>query len=233
MNELSYKNKRLSEFGTFYDSHQSFGTPERDVEYVEILGRNGDLIIDNDRYKNIEINIPCYINHNFLREYRRLMAFLMSTKGYNRLELTQEPNHFRMASFNGSINPSPNQFHRTGQFVLSFLCKPQRWLKSGERKVSIESSETIINPTLFASKPLIRCYGDGSLTINNQTITISPHSFDYIDIDCDIMEAFCGSSNANSYVSFDSDEVTLESGTNGITIDDLTKIEITPRWFEI
>lgn len=56
MNELIFNGKAISEFGAFYDSHQAFNIPERDVEYVEILGRDGDLIIDNDRFKNIEIN---------------------------------------------------------------------------------------------------------------------------------------------------------------------------------
>ena len=234
MNELSYGNKNLSDFGAFYDSHSSFGSPERDVELVEVAGKNGALIIDNDRYRNIELTFNCYIHKHFLGSYRSLLAYLQSLRGYNRLEISQEPNHFRMASFNMGSQPSPNQFHRSGQFPLVFNCKPQRYLKSGEETVEITANTTINNPTLFPSYPLIRIYGAGTVTINNQVITVSAHSLDYIDINCDLMDAYCGSTNANQYVSFsDNEYITLHSGANGIEIDDVTSIEITPNWYEI
>lgn len=229
MNELIFNGKRLSEFGAFYDSHQAFNTPERDLEYVEILGRDGDLIIDNDRFKNIEINFPCYIPTDFLPKYRSLMAYLNSQRGYKRLEYSQEPDYYRLASFAGNVEASPLQLHLAGRFTLPFICKPQRYLKSGE--IPVSASE-LWNPTYFDSHPLIRCYGSGSLMINSQTITVASNPYDYVDIDCDIMDAFYGSNNANSYVSFNTDSVVLRSGTNGIT-HDMTKVEITPRWYEI
>ena len=142
MNEITYNNKNLSDFGVYYDSHSSFGSPERDVELVEIAGKNGALIIDNDRYRNIDLTFPCYVHTNFLAQYRSVMAYLQSCKGYNRLEITQEPNHFRMASFNMGSQPTPNQFHRSGQFPLVFNCKPQRFLKSGETSTSVQSQST-------------------------------------------------------------------------------------------
>lgn len=232
MNELTYGTKNLSEFNTFYDSHSSFGSPERDVELVEVAGKNGALIIDNDRYRNIDISFNCYINSGFLGSYRSLMAYLQSLKGYNRLEISQEPNHYRMASFNMGSQPTPNQFHRSGQFPLVFNCKPQRFLKSGEAAVEYSVDGTITNPTLFPSYPLIRIYGTGTVNINDQYITVSAHSFPYIDIDCELMDAYYGSSNANQYVTFSTnDYITLRSGNNYIAYGN--QIEVTPRWYEI
>lgn len=151
MNELIFNGKRLSEFGAFYDSHQAFNTPERDLEYVEILGRDGDLIIDNDRFKNIEINFPCYIPTDFLPKYRSLMAYLNSQRGYKRLEYSQEPDHYRMASFAGNVEASPLQLHRAGRFTLPFICKPQRYLKSGEIPVPVSpvTETTSGNPAVI------------------------------------------------------------------------------------
>ena len=141
MNEITYNGKNLSDFGVYYDSHSAFGSPERDVELVEVAGKDGALIIDNDRFKNIDLTFPCYINTNFLAQYRNALAYLQSCKGYNRLEYTQEPNHFRMASFNMGSQPTPNQFHKSGQFPVVFNCKPQRFLKSGETPVSSQSQD--------------------------------------------------------------------------------------------
>lgn len=64
------------------------------------------------------------------------------------------------------------------------------------------------------------------------TVTVSAHSFPYIDIDCELMDAYYGSSNANQYVTFSTnDYITLRSGNNYIAYGN--QIEVTPRWYEI
>lgn len=234
MNELTYNGKNFSEFGAFYDSHSAFDSPERDVEMVEVYGRNGDYIIDNDRFRNIEVTFPCYINTSFLTSYRALMAFLQSSKGYNRLEYSQEPNHYRMAAFIAGSQPTPNQLHNSGQFLVVFNCKPQRYLKTGDTAVDCTSLASITNPTLFPAKPLIRLYGTGTLGIGSQYITVSAHSYPYIDVDCELMDARYGMTNCNQYVSFSTtDYITLEAGANALDNDGFSQVEITPRWYEV
>ena len=234
MDELSYNGKNFSDFNTFFDGSKAFGSPEKDYELVEIMGRNGSLSIYNDRFKDILLPFPCFVRTNFLPSYRGLTQFLNSQHGYKRLETTKEPNHYRMALFQGIVEPQTTPFNHGGLFTINFLSKPQRYLKSGEEKVTITADTTINNPTLFPAYPLIRIFGSGTVTINNQVITISAHSLDYIDINCDLMDAYCGATNANQYVSFsDNEYITLQSGVNGIELDDVTSIEITPNWYEI
>ena len=62
---------------------------------------------------------------------------------------------------------------RAGEFDLKFNCKPQRFLTSGDVPVSVESGDTLTNPTLFESKPLIECKGYGSIGINGQEIEVT------------------------------------------------------------
>ena len=169
MNELTYGNKNLSDFGAYYDSHSAFGSPERDVELVEVAGKNGALIIDNDRYRNIELTFNCYIHRGFLGSYRSLMAYLQSLKGYNRLEISQEPNHFRMASFNMGSQPTPNQFHKSGQFPVVFNCKPQRFLKSGETPVSSQSQDEE-----YEGNPVSINNPSGLSTVKSLEVGLSP-----------------------------------------------------------
>ena len=178
MNEITYNNKNLSDFGVYYDSHSSFGSPERDVELVEIAGKNGALIIDNDRYRNIDLTFPCYVHTNFLAQYRSVMAYLQSCKGYNRLEITQEPNHFRMASFNMGSQPTPNQLHRSGQFPVVFNCKPQRFLKSGETPVPSASSQSVS----YEGNPVSINNPSGLSTVSSLAVALNPvqdlHGYD-------------------------------------------------------
>ena len=67
---------------------------------------------------------------------------------------------------------------QAGEFTVTFNCKPQRWLKSGESTITIYAGEpqttTITNPTLFDAHPLISFYAtaDGSFTMGDYTISV-------------------------------------------------------------
>lgn len=233
MNQITYNGTPLSSYGVYYDSSLSYISPEKDYELVEVLGRDGALAIYNDRFRTIEMEIPCYIKSNFITNYRNLMSFLNSQDGYQRLELSQEPNHFRKALLMALTEPDTGQFVRDGQFSIIFTCMPQRWLKTGENWVSFTSDGTITNPTLFDAKPIIRIYGYGDVGIGSETITLTQAGTNYVDVDCDIMDAYEGSTNMNQYLQV-TDFPVLHSGSNGVTLGTgVTKVEIMPRWYEI
>lgn len=233
MNDIIYNGTALSTFKCFTNQNLSFTEPEKDYELVEVMGKHGSLSIYNDRFQNVDLAIPCYIHENFIENYRNLMRFLNSQCGYQKLEFTMEPDYYREALLMNLTEPTVYPFAKNGSFVIVFSCKPQRFLKSGDTPVSADADDYIDNPTLFESYPLIRCYGTGTVNINDQYITISAHPYEYIDIDCELMDAKYGLNNANQYVSFSTtDYITLKVGDNYIT-HDLTTVEITPRWFEI
>lgn len=233
MNQITYNGTPLSSYGVYYDSSLSYISPEKDYELVEVLGRDGALAIYNDRFRTVELSIPCYIKSNFITNYRNLMSFLNSQKGYQRLELTQEPNHFRKGLLMALTEPDTGQFIRDGQFTIIFTCMPQRWLKSGENWATFTADGTITNPTLFDAKPIIRIYGAGDVGVGSETITLTQAGTDYVDVDCDTMDAHEGSTNMNQYLQV-TDFPVLHSGANGITLGaGITKVEIMPRWYTI
>lgn len=226
--ELIFNGQPFSAFDAYVATSNFLDGAAKDYTSVSVLGRSGDLQISNNRYKNITVKVRVYVRSNMEQNIRAMRSYLESVNGYVRLELSDQPNEYRIGLFKDMFAPKPYD-RNVGAVDLTFDCKPQRFLKSGEIPVS---ATELWNPTYFDSHPLIRCYGNGSLTINSQTITVASNPYDYVDIDCDIMDAFCGANNANSYVSFNTDSVVLKSGTNGIT-HNMTKVEITPRWYEI
>ena len=233
---MIYAGKNLrTDMMTVVDFSTSFGNPERSYEYVEIMGKDGSLVIDNDRFNDIEIDFPAFILKDFISNYRKLMAFLNSKKGYQRMETSHEPNHFRKALFLGTVQPEPTQFLKKGSFTLPFRVHPQRWLKIGEEAVEMAATDEILNPTLYNARPLLRIYGAGELVINTQHITIAANPYSYIDLDCELMDATYESNNANQYVTIAGgvDYVELAPGLNGIEYTDITKVEITPHWWEV
>ena len=239
---LVYGGKSFEEFNTFFDGSKSFGTPEKDYEIISIPGRSGDLSVFNNRYKDQTIDFPCFIRSDFLKNFRSLTEYLNSLNGYQRLETSKEPNHFRKALFLGLVEPKTTPFNHGGSFTISFKCNPQRWLKSGENWITFDSTATqsnpatLYNPTLQIAKPIVRVYGSGVVSINGSTFTISDTgTYPYIEIDCENGDAYY--KNPGSVVNlndkFSGYFPTLKSGDNSIFLIDPTKIEIQPRWYSI
>lgn len=157
----------------------------------------------------------------------------MSQIGYQRLEDTVRYEEFRLAKAL-PFEVDMKGVLKAGTFTVEFDAKPQRFLKSGEYATEYLANGTIFNPTLFSSKPFLRVYGSGSGTVglSTQTITISTIS-DYVDIDCEIMDAFKGAINCNGNVSFTGD-IELPPGSSGVAFTgNITKVVIKPRWFTI
>lgn len=207
--------------------------PERDISEIEIPGRNGTLVLDNKRHRNVIIEYPAVIINNFRDNYDALKQILL-TKGSNYYELWDgfTPNTFRMARFS-SITGMKQTIHADkATFRVVFDCKPQRYLVTGKTRLTFTEDGVINNPTAYASKPLLRVYGTGSVGIGSTTITISTAD-SYTDIDCESMEIFKGTANKSQYVTFSgNDYPTFNPGLNGITLDSgITKVEVTPRWF--
>lgn len=110
----------------------TFKAPKRSVEYISVPGRNGDLIVDNGKWENITVTYPAFIPYGFEQHMSEFRMELCKKLGYQRLEDTYHPDEFRLASFTDGLEPSMTQWNEGGVFNLSFNCKPQRFLKSGE-----------------------------------------------------------------------------------------------------
>ena len=110
------------------------------------------------------------------------------------------------------------------------------WADTGDITVEYgDDPMAAINPTLFPSKPLIRVYGYGTLTVGSDRITIANTGKAYTDIDSEIMDCFYGTTNVNNKVTFQSNDFPeLRPGVTGIAYSgNITKVEITPRWYRV
>lgn len=168
------------DYGVYITQEAAYNAPERDVDVVEIAGRNGAYILDKGRFRNITVSYKCGIalddEQSFESAIRTFRNALASKAGkYVRLEDEYNPNEYRQAAFLGGIEVDMAD-RRAGEFTVSFDAKPQRFLKSGETAVSVASGGTLNNPTLFDAHPLISAYIDDAATLNigDKTITYTP-----------------------------------------------------------
>lgn len=165
----------LANYGLYITGQSAFNAPQRDVELVSIPGRNGDYIIDNGRFQNIEVTYPAGLREDvtdFATRVAEIRNILASRHRYVRIEDDYNPDEYREGMFVSGLEVTPACDNIAGQFDLVFNCKPQRFLKSGETAVSVASGGTITNPTAFESKPLIEVFGYGLITVNGYPITI-------------------------------------------------------------
>lgn len=233
-NYLTYNGKNSADYGVWISGGGTYNAPARDVDMISVPGRNGDISFDNGRFQNITVTYPAFISRLFQYRIDDFRSWLCSHIGYQRLEDTYHPDEYRLAIYKGGLNVKTTSRNIAGSFDLTFECKPQRFLKSGEIPVEFAAAGNIYNPTDYASKPLIRCYGtSGSVTVGGVSVAVTGATT-YADIDCELMEVYEGSTSLNSTTTLTNGEFpTIEPGTVAVSFTGFSSVEITPNWYKI
>lgn len=235
LNYFVFGGKSSKEFGIALTGVGVYDAPKRDYDSIEIPGRNGNLTMDNGRYNNINMRYTANITHKYADNIDGFRSYVLSRKGYCRLEDTYHPEEYRMAIYAGPFQAESGFLNRWGEFDIEFDCKPQRFLKSGEMPIEIPAGETVkvMNPTFYEAKPLLRCAGTGGVTIGNKTITITDLT-NLIEIDCDTQDAYEGTTNRNADISVGiGNWPTLAEGETGITNNTNGVLTVIPRWWKL
>lgn len=235
VNYFIFNGESSLDHGAYIGGQNTFDAPKRDIIKVKIPGRNGDLVYDNGRWLNIEVPYNLVVMKDFINNANEIRSWLTSPIGYCRLEDTYNPDFFRMARLADEIKFTTSAFNKTGKAQIIFDCKPQRWLKSGEQKISVQNGGSIYNPTRYSSAPLIKvtCNGGGVLSVGDYTITISDIST-YINIDSDIQDCYNENVSMNANVVLSNGFPLLNSGSTIISwTGDISAVEIIGRWYTI
>lgn len=216
----------------------NYDTPARDYEIIHVPGRNGNVIIDKKSYQNVTRTYPISIgdpDRNFADLANTVSEWLHSASGYARLEDSYEPNYYRMASYVEESSIENILFH-AGRASIQFTCKPQRYLKSGERPIGvINKSGVLKNPTRFDALPIIQVTGSGAATIKIGIYEIQISNIGgSITINSEIQDAYSDAINRNSSVYLPNGFPKLTKGDNRITATgSITKLEIIPGWWTL
>lgn len=179
------------DYGLYLTDVKIENMAEREITRTSILGRSGDIVYDNGRYKNVDVIYNVAIVSDFEQRFRALKNDMLSLRGYQRLTNTIHLDEYRMAVFHGGVKPFNMSFNRMGQFELVFNCKPQRFLSSGDQKHLLESPSSLYNETANTALPVIYVYGDGpgSLTVGDTTVQIKAID-GHLILDSDIQNAY-------------------------------------------
>lgn len=173
---LTFDGEDSRDYGVYITGQAVFNAPEREVEMISIPGRNGQFALDMGRFENIEVTYPAGIFANTEAEFAEAVAnfrnLLCSKRGYVRLQDEYHPDEYRMAIYKSGLELE-NVALKAGEFEITFDCKPQRYLTSGETAVTVTNGGVITNPTLFEAQPLLQLSGYGSISINGQALSVN------------------------------------------------------------
>lgn len=204
------------------------------VEAQTIPGRNGDLIWETGSYENRGASASCFcLQKDVERAVSSAGRFLMSKKGYRRLETSDDPDHYWMARVENS--PQIAMRLRTlAPFEIGFDCKPQRFVKAGENAIVFQQNGSFFNQYGQIALPFITLYGQGAgrLTIGDCAVEVKALD-GTLCLDSDTQNAYNDSGNQNLNINAPAFPV-LGDGEIPIAFSGgIERVEIVPRWWEL
>lgn len=222
-------------FGLVIDGSGTYGSARRSITRTSVPGRNGSITTDNGYYEDVDFTITGGIVEHMKENLSALEDFLSThASNWYRMELTHHPEEFVLAQFD-DLSPTITR-DSLAEVDLNFTRKPQRFLKSGEKAVTVSpgQSAVLFNPTWQHAKPLIRVTsGTGSITIGDVTLTLSTNTGGTV-IDFETEDCYEGTTDRRDDLTISADTLpTLAPGDNTVTAGEGVTFEIVPRWFRI
>lgn len=228
-----FNGKSSDDFHLIVERFPNVNLPVRKHEKVNVPGRNGDIIIQQDAFENVSQRYAIYISaeQTRLTPITHKIAEWLCVKGYQKLEDSYWLDTFRLAAFQGGVEIE-NILNRFGRATIEFDCKPQRFFKSGDFFFDVDDGDKIRNPSPFTAKPILITTGsgEGTITINGNTLELE--DCDDLTIDCELMQAYKNGVSKNGTISgdfFDLPEGESEINYTG----GITGIKVKPRWWTI
>ena len=174
-NTFTFDGVSSSTYGVYLTGEGVFNAPERAVEMLSIPGRNGNYALDLGRFENISVTYKVGMfdvdESNFATKVSNFRNWLCSKVGYVRLTDTYNTGEYRMAVYKSGLELD-HELLIAGEAEITFDCKPQRFLTSGETETAVANNGTINNPTLFDARPILKIQGYGNIGIAGQTVSV-------------------------------------------------------------
>lgn len=175
MGNMKFRGLSTKDLDLIIQYKPDYSFPQKDITVEHIPGRNGDLLIDNGSWQNVERTYSIVSlfrpGTDFVSNSEKLIKWLTAESGYFRLEDSYDPHVYRIASYRSS-GTLPNLYDEATVLNVTFDCKPQRYLKNGEKEQIFESSVAILeNPTGYTSLPDIKI--DGLINSEDDVLMLS------------------------------------------------------------
>ena len=228
MNYFEFNGVRSSDFGLIISGKDIYSAPAPDVSFVSVPGKNGDVLIDNNRFNNVTVSYNVAFRN--VKSRAAAIKLWLCRVGYFVLTDTYQPHYFRMAAFSSNLKID-ELIENVGQAQISFNCKPFMYSLAGRKTITLTEPGTVTNPEAFVALPHIKIIGSGDITLFIGARAYAVRSVEsYIELDSELMAAYKGSVLYNDKINF-TEFPSLPTGENNISwAGTVTQVEIVPRW---
>lgn len=216
MESFIFKNINSNSLGIVVKEMPLIPRAEKNIETINISGRNKPLHIDNNNYLSRSYTISCVLkDKTYLDNISSLFV------GSGKLELSKYPDRYFNATIKNQIN-FKSYLNYLNEFPLQFELDPISFSKT-ETTVEKTSSSTISVDGNVEVCPKITVTGTGTFSINGESVQVLETG---ITIDSDLMVCSNNSVAKNDKVILNNFPK-LKPGTNTITIGEgITKLTI-------
>lgn len=237
------------DLGVYIRTKQAYDKPQRDMSIISVPGRDGDLVIDNGSYKNLDMTLGLRLIvpqlsgdkvTSFNYAYNKVVEWLRPTANYNVYTDSYDPDYYRYACVKSALKVTQKRYD-VADFSVTFSCKPYKYAFNGDAAITLSGGAffTVENPENTESLPLMRIFNNLEydstadithiFTINDINYTIKNFQSP-IDLDCETMNLYKGANNKNNlYLSATFPK--LVPGTNTIYLtQNVSQIRLYPRW---
>lgn len=207
--------------------------PARKTSKLNILTRDGDLLRDYEAYEPYTLTLDCYLVNDYtLDNIRNLKAMLSQVEG--ELIFSWNPDKVYQARMISQVN-FKEIIDYTASVQIEFEVQPYATLKSGQQRVEGTGKFTVINPTAYSSKPIIKVIPRSELAkfYVNDVMVGFVNLKEEIILDSELEECFNeAGDNLNHYLDIQSDFPVLKPDINTFEAFDCD-IAIIPNWREL
>lgn len=168
MAEIIYNGQSTKDFNLRIINDVTHVLSSNDVETMPIAGRDGVLLIDNQRLKPVERSFPMKIFDNVYPKTVEIAEWF-GVKGWHDLELSWDNEFIYRATVINTISIQ-EVLKQLGRVQVVFLVHPVKHLKTSLQPIYISKGQTIINTGNVLAKPIIEMSGNGNtvITINGR-----------------------------------------------------------------
>lgn len=167
MVEFIYNGKSTKEFNLRIINEVSHELSSHDIETEVVPGRDGVLLLDNQRLKPVERAFPLRLIDDVYQSTTEIAVWL-GVKGWHDLELSWDEGYIYQATVINTISIA-EVLKQLGRLQVVFLIHPIKYFKDNT-KSTITKGQSIVNRGNVKAYPLIELSGSGNtvITINGR-----------------------------------------------------------------
>ncbi|WP_427814283.1 phage tail protein [Enterococcus sp. 22-H-5-01] len=240
---FQFRGRRSNEFNMVIRHDMEFVLPETTLDFTEVDGRSSDIIFDRGRLKDIEKTFPVRIykesDTTIAAQLRNIAGWLYLSHEYLPLLFSGYGEYYYKALGYKTITIK-DESKNWVDVDFTFKCQPYVFRLDGEDERDVSSGQSITNPELFTSLPIVTLNKTSSATdsniyINGQQFRIAKEAgIGIITMDCENGIAYKeGGVNVSKQCFLNTEgyhPLILQPGKNEISYTNINQFKIKPRW---